>query len=311
MMPAAVSRNTRLDGMKFVLICMVILGHFSYYDFRLGINRLIYAFHMPMFVMISGYLTHPQSFARFKRSSFKLLALYLIFQTGHLAYNALVKGIPFTLEAYMDPALALWYLLCLFYWRCAYHLLRPMGVKPVYALLVSIILSVLAGFIPLGNDCLGFQRAFSFLPFFIFGLMIKNKTLLNKINQLNIPLMAVLLLLALVSARLLPNFMPSSPYKVWNDSILRLVQTVIAFVICMGMIRFFPRRVPGLISMLGQWTLYYYLYHTFMVKGLEDAFWQYHIGLNVFTAVLLSFVIVLVITAMHRVKIFRILLLER
>ena len=309
-MPAAI-RDTRIDGMKFMLICMVILGHFSYYDFRLGINRLIYAFHMPMFVMISGYLTHPQSFARFKRSSLKLLALYLIFQTGHLAYNALVKGIPFTLEGYMNPALALWYLLCLIYWRCAYHLLRPLGIKPVYALLISIVLSVLAGFIPLGNDCLGFQRAFSFLPFFIFGLMLKDKALLNKITHLSIPLTAVLLLLALVSARLLPNFMPRSPYFVWQESILRLIQSVIAFVICIGVIRFFPRRVPGVVSLLGQWTLYYYLYHTFMVKGLEDALMQYHVGLNVFGALLLSCVIVLIITAMHHVKLFRILLLER
>lgn len=310
-MPAAVTRDIRLDGMKFVLICMVILGHFSYYDYGIRVNKFIYAFHMPMFVMISGYLTHPQSFARFTRSSLKLLALYLIFQTGHLVYNTLVKGIPFTLEGYMNPALALWYLLSLFIWRCAYRLFRPMGIKPFYALVISVLLAVLAGFVPMGDEYLAFQRPFSFLPFFVFGLMLKDKALLNKINQLSIPLMAGLLLLALVSARLLPNFMPSSPYKVWNDSILRLIQSVIAFVICMGMIRFFPRRVPGLISMLGQWTLYYYLYHTFMVKGIEDAFWQYHIGLNVFSALFLSFVIILIITAMHRVKIFRILLLER
>lgn len=310
-MPAAVTRDTRLDGMKFVLIFLVILGHISYYDYGIRVNRFIYAFHMPMFVMISGYLTHPQSFARFKRSSLKLLALYLIFQTGHLVYNNLFRGIPFTLEAYMDPALALWYLLCLIYWRCAYHLLRPLGVKPVYALLISIILSALAGFIPLGNDSLGFQRAFSFLPFFVFGLMLKDKSLVNKINQLNIPLMVVLLLLALVSARLLPNFMPRSPYFVWKESIFRLIQSVIAFVICMGMIRFFPRRVPGLISLLGQWTLYYYLYHTFMVKGLADIMKHYHFDLNIFSALLLSSVIVLIITAMHRVKLFRILLLER
>ena len=310
-MPAAVTRNTRLDGMKFVLIFLVILGHISYYDYGIRVNRFIYAFHMPMFVMISGYLTHPQSFARFKRSSLKLLALYLIFQTGHLVYNTLVKGIPFSLKAYMDPSLALWYLLCLIYWRCAYHLLRPLGVKPVYALLISIIMSVLAGFIPLGNDSLGFQRAFSFLPFFVFGLMLKDKSLVNKINQLNIPLMVVLLLLALVSARLLPNFMPRSPYFVWKESILRLIQSVIAFVICMGMIRFFPHRMPGLISLLGQWTLYFYLYHTFMVKGLADIVQHYHIDLNIFSALMCAILMVIVITLMHRVKLFRILLLER
>ena len=311
MISPAATRDTRLDGLKFVLICLVILGHISYYDFGLRVNRIIYAFHMPMFVMISGYLTHRQSFTRFKRSTLKLLALYLIFQTGHLVFNAVFKGIPFTLEGYLNPALALWYLLCLFYWRCAYHLFRPVAVKPVYALLTSIVLAVLAGFIPLGNQHLAFQRTFSFLPFFIFGLMLKDKATINTITRLNAPLMAVMLLVALVFARLLPDYMPSSPYEGLNAPILRLIQTVIAFVICLGIIRFFPRKMPECVCQLGHWTMYYYLYHTFMAEALPMVLRHYHVDLNIFGALMIAALMVVVITLMHQVKLFRLLVLER
>ena len=225
-------------------------------------------------------------------------------------YDFCLKGIPISLDRYLNPEIALWYLLCLIYWRGAYHLLKPMGIKPVYAFLISIALSVLAGFIPLGHEHLSFQRAFSFLPFFVFGLMLKDKSLVNKINQLNTPLMIGLLLLALVSAWLLPVFMPRFPYEIWKAPILRLIQTVVAFVICVGIIRFFPRKMPGVFSLLGQWTLYYYLYHTLMVRGLNDALLQYHVELNVFGALLCAALIVIVITLMHKVKLFRLLVLE-
>ena len=310
MITPATTRDTRLDGLKFLLICLVILGHISYYDYGLRVNRIIYAFHMPMFVMISGYLTHRQSFTRFKRSSLKLLALYLIFQTGHLAFNAIFKGIPFTLEGYLHPALALWYLLCLFYWRCAYRLLGPLGIKPVYALLISILLAVLVGFIPLGNKHLAFQRSFSFLPFFIFGLMLKDKATINTITRLNAPLMVVMSLLALVLARLLPDYMPSTPYEDLNAALLRLIQTVIAFVLCMGIIRFIPRKMPECVCRFGQWTMYYYLYHTFMVEALPMVLRQYHVDLYVFGALMIAALMVLVITLMHQVKLFRLLVLE-
>lgn len=310
-MKVPISRNNRIDGMKFVLIFLVILGHLSYYDFSLGVNRLIDAFHMPMFVMISGYFTHKQPSDRFWHSSLKLLALYLIFQTGHLFFNSLVYGSHFSINGYLKPALAMWYLLCLFYWRCAYRLFQPMGIKPLFALIASIILSIIAGFIPLGNDDLAFQRTFSFLPFFIFGLILKDKGLTKKLTHLNVPFMVMLLLMSLVCARLLPNFMPSSPYEVWNDMILRLVQTIIAFIICIGIIRFLPRKMPDLFCSLGQWTLYYYLYHTFMTKALSYVLDKYQLDLNVFQALCCMLVIVITITAMHRVKMFRLLLLEK
>lgn len=111
------TRDRNLDALKFFLICLVVLGHISYNDHGLRVDRIIYSFHMPLFVMISGYFTHSQEFRHFMRSSFKLLALYLIFQTLNLLFNHFVIGSSFEIRYYLNPAIGLWYLLCLFLWR--------------------------------------------------------------------------------------------------------------------------------------------------------------------------------------------------
>lgn len=309
-MSSVVARDTRIDGLKFILIFLVILGHISYYDYGLRINRIIYSFHMPLFVMISGFFTHRQSPQRFWHASLKLLSLYLIFQTGHLIYNTWALGIPFSITGFLNPSLAMWYLLCLFYWRCAYHFTRPLGIKPAYALLLSIVLSVVVGFIPLGNKFLAFQRAFAFLPFFIFGLMLHDGELRRIIHQFNVHFVVVASLIALVGAYFLPLFEPSEPYSVWNDAILRLLQMGIAFIICIGIIRLLPTRLPNLFCEMGRRTLYFYLYHTFMVKVINDVSLHYQWNTQLFGALFWAITIVLIIALMCKVKLFRLLLLE-
>lgn len=54
-------RNKEIDSIKFLLIFLVVFGHFiegflKIFEFDL-IYRFIYAFHMPVFVFFSGYLS--------------------------------------------------------------------------------------------------------------------------------------------------------------------------------------------------------------------------------------------------------------
>ena len=107
------NRNILVDGIKFILICLVILGHISYYDYGLRINRIIYSFHMPLFVIISGIYTHQKSKESFLKSTKKLILLYLIFQIGHIFFSIITTNIVVDLSILIkiiDPAIALWYL---------------------------------------------------------------------------------------------------------------------------------------------------------------------------------------------------------
>ena len=64
---SGVQRIQWVDSLKGLAMCLVILGHITqkYHSFDLypistntigTVERLIYSFHMPLFMMISGYL---------------------------------------------------------------------------------------------------------------------------------------------------------------------------------------------------------------------------------------------------------------
>lgn len=78
------SRNTRIDSIKFVLIAFVILGHMLDYSFHVGISArvhtFIYSFHMPAFILISGYLFKKKENKSFWKGIGQLAMTYCFFQ---------------------------------------------------------------------------------------------------------------------------------------------------------------------------------------------------------------------------------------
>lgn len=77
-------RDGYADFLKYVLISLVVLGHFiGLYQHRVGISgglyTWIYAFHMPLFVFISGYFSKHITNYR-KRSVDVLLYPFILFQ---------------------------------------------------------------------------------------------------------------------------------------------------------------------------------------------------------------------------------------
>ena len=80
-----------------------------------------------------------------------------------------VKREELLLSCLTTPQWTLWYLIVLVYWRLAVlylpeNILRYRKV----ILIVSLVISILAGFIPIDNS-FAFQRTFAFLPFFVMG----------------------------------------------------------------------------------------------------------------------------------------------
>jgi fucose 4-O-acetylase-like acetyltransferase len=79
------TRNMSVDNTKFILIAFVVLGHI------LEINRdcniiseklytFIYSFHMPAFILLSGYFFSDEKKSRFWRSIMNLACTFLFFQ---------------------------------------------------------------------------------------------------------------------------------------------------------------------------------------------------------------------------------------
>lgn len=312
-MSTAVQRDGFLDGLKFLLIFLVMLGHISYDSFGIPLNRLIYAFHMPLFIMISGYLSHVKEGHLFRAWCAKTLGIYLIFCLLHLLVSVFILKRPFPLRSFFSPPLALWYLLSLVFWRSALQGAAYAKI-PVDGrlLLVSILLIGPVAFVPIGHT-FSFQRTFAFLPFFLAGYLCREGKIPDFfVRRDRLPASALLLLLVVsfFLASRLPLYQPREPVGDMSGLLVRYLQTGIAFVICFCILQLIPRAFVCRFSELGEYTLYFYLYHTLFIRIQQKFLLDWGIGLNVFHAIAIVIVYVVLINEMRKVRFFRRLLLE-
>ncbi|MDY6092633.1 MAG: acyltransferase family protein, partial [Prevotella sp.] len=112
---ATKTRDPFWDTLKAMLIVLVVLGHTGT---AMGDRWLsvIYAFHMPLFIFISGYFSKKQSFSLLGGGNKRLIILFLVFNTAYLSLDVALGG-SIGLHRLLSPAFALWYILSLIYWR--------------------------------------------------------------------------------------------------------------------------------------------------------------------------------------------------
>lgn len=79
-------RNSNLDFLKGICITLMVIFHLAYIgDTYAYAKAIVYTFHMPIFLGISGYLSSPQKPAyKFLQTFFRLIRIYLIFQIIYL-----------------------------------------------------------------------------------------------------------------------------------------------------------------------------------------------------------------------------------
>lgn len=158
-------RDFLFDNMRLFLIFWVVTGHLLELfmkgnAFYTALHAVIYSFHMPLFVFVSGYFT--KSTKKSRRDSIgTLLIPYLLFTTAASAISGTL-----TPASLFTPQYAFWYFLSLFYWRFFSGLFK----KPRLLLPLSILLALMAGLVPQINRFLGLSRTLVFLPFFLMGM---------------------------------------------------------------------------------------------------------------------------------------------
>ena len=163
-------RDHRIDNIRWLLILLVVFGHLIESvngDPALYIYTVIYVFHMPAFVFITGY------FAKFKLRRIASLALtYVVFQTLYLLFDWLLTGdfaAPVELQ-YLVPDWIMWYLLATLVWVVAIPLFKTENrVRMAITLAVSVAIALAAGFFNEVGYFLSLSRILVFAPFFIAG----------------------------------------------------------------------------------------------------------------------------------------------
>lgn len=177
-----------IDYVKFIGMFFIVWGHLS----PVYLKDFIYAFNVPLFFMISGYLFKPVCWSEFiKKNSKGLLIPYFLLGTSVILFYAIVKlyfggydgrYFPFSLFALLagfqkgvDSGIgsqALWFVYTLFLIRILVNVVKK---KWWIHLLITIVMIYLSCMLVDRDYYSSFVNLFVSYPFFFIGYFLRNE----------------------------------------------------------------------------------------------------------------------------------------
>lgn len=192
-LPAIKTRDPWLDNAKGILMILVVLGHAvapmtGIYGTMAFLYVFINAFHMPAFMMVSGYLSKRRVEKKDAVTMInKDLVMYITAQILVFLFMCWVPGgfkaagqedmFSASKFTFLVPAYQLWYLMSILLFTFFCMAVQPQK-KGKIALPIALILSVAVGFFPT-VFVLKFSKSVAFFPFFLMGLMFGKEKLMK------------------------------------------------------------------------------------------------------------------------------------
>jgi fucose 4-O-acetylase-like acetyltransferase len=305
-------RDYYFDNAKFILIFFVVFGHLIQSFIQdhhtvYAIYKTIYTFHMPAFILISGYFA--KGFKKegyLRKISIKLIIPYLIFQIIYsVFYFFLDSQKTFVLDPF-DPHWSLWFLISLFFWNLFLFAFTKFDKR--LALTLAVFFSLLVGYIDWMTNYLSLSRTFVFFPLFLLGFYLKKehfKVLSNTANRV-----ASLIIFAIVFTGfyVAPDvnyewLFGSKPYEalgaeIYTAPMMRLGLLVLSTFLVLAFFSLIPKR-QLFFTPFGKNTLYVYLLHGFIVQPFRHSDVQeYFYNVETFFLLLLiSFIITVLLSS--------------
>lgn len=283
-------RDYYFDNVKAVLIFLVVLGHFLLpihgKSFLVVIKRLIYVFHMPLFVFVSGYFAkniYKNGQYNFKKILYFIKA-YIIFVVAIQVVYEICGFRSFGEINFFSQSGAPWYLFAMIVWYLLIPVIRKF--RPVPVIAVSIVLALAAGYIKEIGDFLCLSRILVFGPFFFLGYYLEKSTLDEVLRpeykKIVVPAAAAICAGILVFGGKLKDELQMvyeniSYYELdawWAGALVRLGLLAAAFVISWAVLFYIPKEKTS-ISFIGQHTMPVYMLHrilrdVLMFAGIYD-----------------------------------------
>jgi fucose 4-O-acetylase-like acetyltransferase len=279
-------RDPYLDNAKYLTIVLVAVGH-AWAPLAEGsrstsaLYYLLYTFHMPAFIVISGYLSRnfecrPR---QIKRLLTGLVVPYLVFQTVFTFFMRWAADDPEREFSYQEPGFALWFLAALCLWR----LTTPVWRLLRWPLPVAVAVAVAASVTPTMSDDLGLMRVAQFLPFFVLGLRLRPEHFEmvrhRAVRILAVPVAAGALVVSYASV----PYISAAPFlhdrdaqglglPAWLGGAMTLSAFGCALVMTVCFLAWVPRGRTWFTS-LGAGTLCAYLLHVYPIQYAKEAGW--------------------------------------
>ncbi|NGN63280.1 acyltransferase family protein [Streptomyces sp. A7024] len=286
--PKPKGRDPYFDNAKYLAIVLVACGH-AWEPLRddsraaAALYMIVYAFHMPAFIMISGFMSRnfDMTGKRIQRLVTGVLVPYILFEIAYTLFKRYADDDPGYAFSILDPWYLTWFLIALFVWRVTTPIWRVIKWPVPLALAIA----ALAAMSPEIGDDLDLQRVLQFMPFFVIGLFLKPEhfQLVHSWRGrfLSMPVFAVALLVAYWAA---PRMSAAWFYRrdsaqelqaphAWYGGVMTLALFGASMVLCACFFAWVPRRKMWF-TVLGAGTLYGYLLHGFIAKG--SRFWGWY-----------------------------------
>ncbi|MFF4751699.1 acyltransferase family protein [Streptomyces sp. NPDC002514] len=281
-------RDAFFDNAKYAAIVLVSVAH-AWEPLRAdsravtALYTVVYAFHMPAFIVISGYFSRnfDATPARLKRLVTGLVVPYVVFEVAYTLFTRWSDHEPDRPISLLDPLYLTWFLVALFIWR----LTTPLWKLVRWPLPLALVIAMLATLTPsIGKD-LDLQRVLQFLPYFVLGLSLRPEHFrLVRRRAVRIAAVPVFAAAVAVAYWAVPRY--KYAWFFHRDSAEQLgapgwygpVLTLVVLGISLTLVACFLSWIPGRrlwCTALGAGTLYGYLLHGFFLQGAKPGGW-YH-----------------------------------
>ncbi|MFG2089240.1 MULTISPECIES: acyltransferase family protein [unclassified Spirillospora] len=277
-------RDPFFDNAKYFAILLVVMGHAianvrSDVPFAKALYIFVYMFHMPLFIVITGYLSRNWTFSTGKAR--KLITHvgvpYVTFEIAYALFAWLAGGerLEFSL---LQPYWLMWFMCALFLWRLS----TPVWQQVRWPLALAVAFSLLSYMSDLGG-AFNIHRVLGLLPLFVLGLSLKPEHFEILKRPIARPIGAAVLAGGLAVAFFAKDRM-SEDWVYWKNPYAELgvgnaagtVMISAMFICAVVLVAAFLAVVPRKrywFSALGATTLYTYLLHGFVVRLLDYAGW--------------------------------------
>ena len=283
-------RDYFFDNLKAVLIFLVVLGHFLLpihgESVLVVVKRLIYVFHMPLFVFVSGYFAkkiYKNGQYNFKKILY-LIKAYIVFVIAIQLVYAIDGFQKFSEINFFSQSGDPWYLFAMIVWYLTIPLIRKCKELPV--LVISVVFALIAGYFKNIGDFLCLSRILVFGPFFYLGYFMDASQLAHALEPKKKPLVvagasAISIVILALGSRLKDElgmvYENISYYELDDMSegpIVRSGLMVAAFLISWAIMFFIPKG-KTVLSVIGQNTMPVYMLHrilrdVLMFAGIYD-----------------------------------------
>jgi fucose 4-O-acetylase-like acetyltransferase len=272
--------ETFILNLRFMLIVTVFAGNaieplIAKMSGIHGLYMWIFSFHMPLFVLVTGYFTQKNLIGPSGRKVLLQIGFqYLIFQSLYSALDVFLFHVSNIHHSIFAPYLLLWFLASHACWRLLMIGMRKW--KPATQFIFAVASGIAVGYLQLDGVWLSISRTFVYLPFFVLGYHFSFQSFFRfyqKWIKLTAAAVSILLLFlfAVWGSELPVGWLYGSMtymqlgFQKWYTGIYRLAVYGLQFTAALA----FMGWIPYSFSRMTDWgsrTLYIFLLHGFIIR---------------------------------------------